>query len=187
MTFRQAIALATTLGLALVAASAAPAGASGGGGCGEPVTDGRGTKIAIEVFCFTPTVLYARPGDTVTWTNLDSVPHNVGGANLAWGSFEQLRRDRSISYSFSEPGVYSYVCSLHPGMMGTVVVGDPGAGSAAGGDVTLASSPVRAERTDHARTPQTSAGVGLWLATATILVAMAGLLVGRSVRRRARS
>ena len=187
MTFRRAIALTTTVGLALGAAAVAPAEASGGGGCGGPVTDRRGTKIAIERFCFTPTVLYARPGDTVTWTNLDSVPHNVGGANLAWGSFEQLRRGRSISHSFSEPGVYSYVCSLHPGMVGTVVVADPGAGGATTSDGILPISAARAARTDPVPTEGTFGGIALWMVTAAILAAMAGLAVGARVGRRARS
>jgi plastocyanin len=154
--------LVATVVLALV--SAVPAQASGGGGCGEPITKGSGTEVEIEAFCFDPTVLYADPGDTVTWTNRDGVPHNVGGANMAWGSFEQLRRGESISHAFSERGVYSYVCSLHPGMVGTVVVGD---------DVPMSSA--------SAVTPT---GNATWMAAAGILAAAAGLIMGRRIGKR---
>jgi hypothetical protein len=85
--------------------------------------------VEIRQFCFTPTVLRTSTGARVTFTNLDPVQHDVLGANGAWGSFEPLRFDRSRSYVFARPGVYPFVCTLHPGMVGSVVVG---AGDAAG-------------------------------------------------------
>jgi len=111
----------------------APAGASGGGGCGGPVTDVTdvtGTGVSIKEFCFQPTVLRAGQGAVVTFTNDDPFPHNVLGANGAWGSFETIqRRGGSLSYRFPDPGVYSYTCLWHPGMTGAIVIGDSGAGS----------------------------------------------------------
>jgi plastocyanin len=117
--------LAVPIGL-----TAVPARASGGGGCGAPVTGQEGTTVAVRQFCFRPTILYANPGDSVTWTNKDSVEHNVAGSNLAWGSFQTLREDRTVTYRFTEPGIYPYVCSWHPGMSGAVVVGDGGSPTA---------------------------------------------------------
>jgi plastocyanin len=185
MAFREAVTLATTVAVAWLVAPAPPAVASGGGGCGGPVTDGRGTKVAIERFCFSPTVLYARPGDAVTWANRDSVPHNVGGANLAWGSFEQLRPGRSTSYSFSRPGVYAYVCSLHPGMVGTVVVAEPGPGATAS-EKTLSVGAAGATRAAPVPDAGALGDVGP-VATAAILAALAGLVIGAGVGRRTRS
>lgn len=170
MGLKRGLLAATTVVLALVPTT--PAVASGGGGCGEPITEDRGTEVEIEAFCFTPTVLYAAPGETVTWTNLDGVPHNVGGANLAWGSFEQVKRGRSISQTFSEPGVYSYVCTLHPGMVGTVVVGD---------DVAM--SPARAVVPESDEIPE---GNAIWMVAATILAATAGVTMGVWIGRRVR-
>ena len=40
-----------------------------------------------------------------------------------------------VSYTFSEEGVFPYVCILHPGMIGAIVVGD-GIGPATKGSVT---------------------------------------------------
>jgi len=62
-----AFVLGVVAGFALVPGVA---GASGGGGCGGPVTDESGTEVEIKEFCFTPTILRAEPGDTITFTNL---------------------------------------------------------------------------------------------------------------------
>jgi hypothetical protein len=83
---------------------------------------------------------------------------------MAWGSFEQIRRGESISHDFSEPGVYSYVCNMHPGMVGTVVVGD---------DVAM--SPASAV------TPK---GDATWVVVAAILAAAGGLTMGRRIGKR---
>ena len=119
-------------GLALVALALVPgvAGASGGGGCGGPVTDGAGTTVEIEDFCFGPTILRVAPGESVTFVNLDRSPHTVLGANATWGGYDALKKGHEATYEFAEAGVFPYVCTWHLGMVGAIVVGD-GAG---GGD-----------------------------------------------------
>jgi plastocyanin len=126
------LALAATLVLTGILVTTLPARASGGGGCGQPVTDASGTRVRIESFCFGPTVLRTVPGGTVTFRNGDTVPHTILGANGAWGSFDTLRRGQEVSYRFVRSGVYPYVCTYHPGMVGVVVVGDAGGPGAAG-------------------------------------------------------
>jgi plastocyanin len=118
-------------GLALVALSLVPnvAGASGGGGCGGPVTDGAGTTVEIEDFCFGPTILRVAPGESVTFANLDRSPHTVLGANATWGGYDALKKEQEATYEFAETGVFPYVCTWHVGMVGAIVVGD-GAGGA---------------------------------------------------------
>lgn len=99
--------------------------ASGGGGCGRAVTDDDGTRVSIRNFCFGPTILRVWPGETVTWVNRDDFPHIVLGANGAWGGYDNVRRNGGeVSYRFVSPGVYPYVCTYHPGMIGAVVVGN---------------------------------------------------------------
>ena len=118
-------------GLALVALALVPrvAGASGGGGCGGPVTDGAGTTVQIEDFCFGPTILRVAPGESVTFVNLDRSPHTVLGANATWGGYDALKKGQEATYGFAETGVFPYVCTWHVGMVGAIVVGD-GAGGA---------------------------------------------------------
>jgi hypothetical protein len=148
------------------------------------VTSAEGTAISIERSCFRPTVLFAQPGDTVRWTNKDGVPHNIGGANMAWGSFENFRRNNSVSYAFDEAGVYSYVCTLHPGMVGTVVVGDPVPGETIPVDSVRRIARVSAVEPGPL-TPATekSSDAVLLLTAIGVLVAATALAVGRRVRR----
>lgn len=98
--------------------------ASGGGGCGRIVTDDDGTQVSIRNFCFGPTILRVPEGETVTWANRDDYPHVVLGANGAWGSYGKVRGGGEVSYRFVNSGVYPYVCTYHPGMIGAVVVGN---------------------------------------------------------------
>jgi plastocyanin len=184
---------------AVLAAIGGPAAASGGGGCGGPVTRGTGDAVEIERFCFGPTILYTQPGQVVTWTNRDGFPHVVAGANVVWGSFQELLQGDSLTYRFAKPGVYPYVCSLHPGMVGAVVVGD---GGAAATPVTSAQAGVTRSYTAPrepaaGRGPVQTAGVAEprsadgWKVSALVAYALwaAGLawLGLRAARRRARS
>jgi plastocyanin len=108
----------------LVGVSPEVASASGGGGCGRAVTDHDGTQVNIRNFCFGPTILRVPEGETVTWMNRDDYPHVVLGANAAWGGYGKVRGGGEVSYRFVNSGVYPYVCTYHPGMIGAVVVGN---------------------------------------------------------------
>jgi plastocyanin len=119
---RSAVLVAAILGTVLV--PSIEARASGGGGCGAPVSEGTGDQVAIRQFCFEPTVLVMPAGGEVTFMNEDGFPHNVLGANGTWGSFARLGGGKARTYALDEPGVYPYVCSWHPGMVGAVVVGE---------------------------------------------------------------
>ncbi len=96
---------------------------------GTPPTDGAGTTIAMIENCFTPTILHAAPGDTITFVNHDDWAHTVTGVGGTWGTFDELAGGAKVSYTFHRNGVYVFVCFIHPGMAGAVVVGD-GSGSA---------------------------------------------------------
>ena len=126
------------------------ASASGGGGCGRPVTDARGTGVDIRGYCFSPTILRVSTGEAVTFTNVDPVPHSVLGANATWGDYAGFKK-KSVTYRFSEPGVYPYVCTYHLGMVGAAVVGDGVGGaidtSTADGPVTRWTPPTSGSRT----------------------------------------
>jgi plastocyanin len=77
--------------------------------------------VQIKNFAFAPATLRVRAGSTVRWTNEDSAPHTASAAN---GSFTSptLRLRQGYSKRFASPGRYAYLCALHPGMRGTVVV-----------------------------------------------------------------
>jgi len=118
----------------------APA-ANAGGGCHSDAVAAAGIRVTLSELCFGPTVLYANPGETVTWTNEDSTAHTVTGLGFRWGSGGDLAQGDTVSYLFAQPGIYPYSCIIHPGMVGAVVVGDAGSPSAALG--LAAPAPVR--------------------------------------------
>ena len=97
---------------------------AGGGGChGGYTPDARSSRVALQNFCMDPLVVRVPHGGTVTWTNTDDAMHNVLGPGRSWGDYQELRRGESISWRFDTDGTFPYVCTLHPGMAGAVVVG----------------------------------------------------------------
>jgi plastocyanin len=79
------------------------------------------TKIIIKDFMFSPTPLTVKAGATVTWTNMDDEPHTAVSDT---GMFKSGGMDTNESYSFKfdKPGTYHFTCSIHPRMVGTIVV-----------------------------------------------------------------
>jgi plastocyanin len=79
------------------------------------------TKVVVKDFKFMPTPLTVKAGSTVTWTNQDDDVHTVVSDT---GAFKSGAMDTNDSYSFKfdEPGTYHFTCSLHPRMVGTIVV-----------------------------------------------------------------
>lgn len=77
--------------------------------------------ISIDNFSFTPKEITVSKGTTVTWVNHDDVPHTVVSTD---GKFKSraLDTDEKFSFTFSDSGTYAYFCSVHPVMMGKVIV-----------------------------------------------------------------
>jgi len=79
------------------------------------------TTVKIDNFSFTPKSLTVKTGAAVTWINQDDVPHNVVSTEKKFSS-PVLDTDQNFTFTFREPGKYSYYCKIHPMMTGTVVV-----------------------------------------------------------------
>jgi plastocyanin len=77
--------------------------------------------VKIDNFSFGPAALTVTVGTTVTWTNRDDIPHTVVNPDKAFKS-KVLDTDEKFSFTFSTPGTFTYFCSIHPKMTGTVVV-----------------------------------------------------------------
>jgi hypothetical protein len=71
-----------------------------------------------------------------------------------------------MTFRFKEPGVYSYTCLLHPGMTGTVVVGNGNGKGAAVEEITVEPVSATAARPPVAKAPQpvesTDSNTGAW-------------------------
>lgn len=77
------------------------------------------SSVRISGFAFQPATLRTSVGTTVTWRNQDAAPHTATAQQF---SSPQLRRGASYGRRFTRAGTYSYLCALHPGMRGKVVV-----------------------------------------------------------------
>lgn len=79
-------------------------------------------KVEISDFKFGPEELTVEAGSTVTFTNKDSVQHNVVAAD---GFFKTklLDENESVTITLSEPGEYDYYCEPHKSFMkGKIIV-----------------------------------------------------------------
>jgi plastocyanin len=93
----------TAAGEAVVAAAASPA------------------TVKIDNFAFTPATLTVTAGTTVTWKNEDDSPHRIGDKNGTLKS-AALDTDDTFSHTFATPGEYPYICTIHPYMVGKIIV-----------------------------------------------------------------
>ncbi len=80
---------------------------------------GKIVDISIKNFAFNHTLVTISVGDTVRWTNQDSVTHIVKGSNFESGS---LAQKDAYEFTFTKSGTYDYICSIHPSMKGTITV-----------------------------------------------------------------
>jgi plastocyanin len=77
--------------------------------------------IRIDNFSYSPPTLVIAPGTTVTWTNADDDAHTVVEKDRKFKS-GALDTDDTFSQTFTAPGEFEYFCSLHPRMVGKIVV-----------------------------------------------------------------
>jgi plastocyanin len=101
-------------------ASTSGGGASTTGGGGS--TAGGGVVVKMQNISFNPGTVTVKVGQKITWVNEDSVPHNVtakSGAKIASATFA---KGGTFSFTPTKAGTIQYVCTIHPGMNGTIVV-----------------------------------------------------------------
>jgi plastocyanin len=105
-------------------------GGGGGGAATEQPADGGGAPLAVsmESVSFTPDELTVSAGDTITFTNNESIPHDVHktsgpGEDFSSGGSGEMQEGDTFELTLDEPGTYEYVCNVHaPGMSGTITV-----------------------------------------------------------------
>jgi plastocyanin len=130
--------LLACLALGLVAAGCGDDDDDGGGGGGgaaeqteqteEPAGDGGAeagggsAEVSMEGIKFNPAEISVKVGDTVTWTNNDSVGHDVTGDDFKSGDPGALQNGDTFEHTFDKAGTFDYVCTVHPGMEGSVSV-----------------------------------------------------------------
>ena len=82
----------------------------------------RNNQIEIKDFHFTPEVITVKSGDKITWINHDEEPHTVVSVEKQFKKSTALDTEQEFTVTAGAPGKYTYFCSVHPKMTGTIVV-----------------------------------------------------------------
>ena len=130
-TLRNPASKRSGLRLGAFAAGALLAAASPGAGAAAQATvKTAANPAAVEInnFKFVPATLTVIAGTKVTWTNDDTSPHTVTEQNKVFHSAALDTKD-TFTYQFAAPGEYVYHCSIHPMMVGRIIVKPAGRSS----------------------------------------------------------
>ena len=84
--------------------------------------DAKTNQIVIKDFHFTPQTLTVKSGEKITWINRDEEPHTVVSVEKQFKKSAPLDTDQEFTITTGAPGTYTYFCSVHPKMTGTIVV-----------------------------------------------------------------
>jgi plastocyanin len=94
----------------------------------SPTTPTNGSGVSIvagssnkTTDAYSPSPIAIARGAAVTWTNNDTTVHDSTSDNGVWSS-GTLAPGASFTFTFSNTGTFTYHCTIHPGMVGTVTV-----------------------------------------------------------------
>ncbi len=79
-------------------------------------------RIEIKDFAFNPKTITVKSGEKVTWINRDEEPHTIVSVEKQFKKSTALDTDQEFTITAGAPGTYTYFCSVHPKMTGTIVV-----------------------------------------------------------------
>ena len=113
-----------TVLLALLAIGAAACGEDDGGGQGASSRACPRGAVVIEMvdIKFDPEEATAGVGEDICWINEDSIDHNAVAETGADFESELFGKGKTFTTSVDTPGTVEYVCTIHPGMVGTIQV-----------------------------------------------------------------
>jgi plastocyanin len=96
--------------------SSAPASTAAASSSGGAVT------IKMQNIAFAPKAVTVKVGQKVTWTNEDSVDHNVTSQSGETIKSDNFGKGGTFSFTPKKAGTIKYVCTIHPGMTATLTV-----------------------------------------------------------------
>ena len=90
------------------------------GGGPEPVTINIPSSDGYGLSSFAPDAVTVPVGRTIVWRNGDTVGHTSTSDTGIWNG--TINPNGSYSRTFSAAGTFTYKCTIHAGMAGTVTV-----------------------------------------------------------------
>ena len=97
---------------------------SSSGSASTPAASSSGGGVAIKMqnIAFDPKAVTVKVGQKVTWTNDDSVEHNVTSKSGESIKSANFGKGATFSFTPTKAGTINYVCTIHPGMTATLTV-----------------------------------------------------------------
>ena len=120
LSFAVAVALGTGVALAQYTEVPTPVPAPATAATPAPQPSPVST-IHIKNFAFAPDTVTIHPGSTVRFVEDDETPHTVTATDHSFDSGNLNQKD-SWKHTFAKEGTYTYFCTYHTYMKGTVVV-----------------------------------------------------------------
>ncbi len=102
-----------------------------GAGCGGDDDEGDGgsaagaaVRVGMKELQYVPKDVKVKAGDTVRWTNSDSVTHTVTKERGPGRKFDSGNMSVGATFEqrFERPGKVVYICTIHPNQTVTVTV-----------------------------------------------------------------
>jgi plastocyanin len=128
--------LVATAALSLLLMSAACASSDDAASAGTTAVKADGPSVSTALLAFDPETVTVKKGQTVTWVGGDDITHVLVQGAYSVGS-DKLRTEQTddkafnlrltkkgqqVSHTYGKAGTFTYYCTIHHGMNGTVVV-----------------------------------------------------------------
>ncbi|MGE5595788.1 MAG: cupredoxin family copper-binding protein, partial [Hyphomicrobiales bacterium] len=110
------------------------------------------TDVSMVDFAFQPADITIGVGDSVTWTNNGVAPHTATADDNSWDS-GTIHTGETFTRTFDSAGTFTYHCSIHPNMVGTITVQEAPSTSTSTSTVTATAT---ASPTTATATPTTA-------------------------------
>jgi plastocyanin len=88
----------------------------------DEAAGGGKNRIEIKDFHFEPQTLTVKAGEKIVWVNKDEEPHTVVSVEKQFKKSTALDTNDEFTVTAGAPGTYTYFCSVHPKMTGTIIV-----------------------------------------------------------------
>jgi plastocyanin len=107
---------------AAAAAALAAAGCGGDDNDSSSAAPASQTTVGMKNIKFQPEAIRVKAGQEITWTNDESVPHDVAATSGADFKSETFGKGGTFKFTPTKAGTIEYECTLHPGMDGKIEV-----------------------------------------------------------------
>ena len=108
--------------VALLGLAVGCGGATGSGGGGGSAAAPAANTVVIKGFAFQPVSITVAPGTKITVINQDQATHTLTAEDKSFDTGTLAGGQRAEITAPGKPGKYSYVCTIHQYMTGTLTV-----------------------------------------------------------------